>query len=602
MFNTIIYFIVVLFVFQINIPNKDADMSSVDSLLSMLLLWAVFCIICRVSFRRLETGHKNGIEGLISAKFHGLIFRLSITAIILFMLNVFLFQLKLWILQVPGISSFSVIQGLLALGVFLFYLTTIWYFAFPVYRRVFDSGTGKSSYILSNLRLNLPVLFPWMILSLSFDLISLGPSERMESILVSQEGQLLFFSVFLVILIVFMPVLIQYFWGCREFEESEKLNVIKNFFSKTGFKYRRILKWPAFEGRMLTAGIMGVVPRFRYILVTESLMDLLSSKEITAVMAHEEGHARYRHQILYGVLFAGYLVLSASFFDSGLYPVIIGYVIGKFSQTPVSSNIFLTLSAVPLLITLVIYFRFIMGFFMRHFERQADLYSSGIMGTPFPIISSLEKIALYSGKIRDLPSWHHFSIRERVEYLQSAHEKPILRRRHNRLLFSAFAVYIASVVLVAYAAWFTQIGERTALNLIKKGVYEQLAQRPEDSELLRNLAMLYVHMERETEAVMVYEKLLALNKMDAEGLNNLAWILITAKNEKLRDIERGLFLAKKAVSMEPNPVFLDTLAEAYSVNGNREKAVEVITKAIEIDGSNDKYLLEQLDKFSGSGE
>jgi Zn-dependent protease with chaperone function len=66
-----------------------------------------------------------------------------------------------------------------------------------------------------------------------------------------------------------------------------------------------MLKWPIFEGRMLTAGIMGLVPRYRYILITESLMDVLSIEELKAVVAHEMGHAKYRHLLFLPSLLPG---------------------------------------------------------------------------------------------------------------------------------------------------------------------------------------------------------------------------------------------------------------------------------------------------------
>ncbi|MBW1852272.1 MAG: peptidase M48, partial [Deltaproteobacteria bacterium] len=83
---------------------------------------------------------------------------------------------------------------------------------------------------------------------------------------------------------------------------------------------------------------------------------------------------------------------------------------------------------------MVIYFRYVMGFFMRNFERQADLYSSVIMESPGATVSSLEKVAYFSGKTRDLPSWHHFSIRERIDFLMKTRENPGLIRRHNRFV------------------------------------------------------------------------------------------------------------------------------------------------------------------------
>ena len=65
----------------------------------------------------------------------------------------------------------------------------------------------------------------------------------------------------------------------------------------------------------MTAGIMGMVPRFRYILITESLMEILSLDELKAVVAHEMGHARYRHFFFYLVFFIGFAVMSTGLWD-----------------------------------------------------------------------------------------------------------------------------------------------------------------------------------------------------------------------------------------------------------------------------------------------
>jgi Zn-dependent protease with chaperone function len=500
---------------------------------------------------------------------------------------------------------FDVIQGLIAIAVFMFYLSTIWYFAYPAYKLIFQADVKRSSFIISNLKLNFPILFPWLILSFLFDLISLSPWSGLEKFLIQPAGQMLFFSVFLIMLIIFIPSLVQYWWRCKPFEMSEKVRDIKNFLNGMNFRYRDLVNWPIFEGRLMTAGIMGIIPRFRYILVTKSLMDILSNTELKAVMAHEVGHARYRHQIFYAVFFLGFLAITLGLSDPEFYFRVIGYLLTKFSIKDISPNLLFSLSAVPLLITLVIYFRFIMGFFMRHFERQADLYSAEKMGDPAPTISALEKIGILSGKIRNLPSWHHFSIKERVEYLRRSKEEPDLVRRHNKLLFLSFIIYLVCISGLIYFTYFTPVKDRIIYNLIEKDLSEQLVERPDDPRLLNELAMLYLEMDNHVKAYEKYQRLLSIDKIDANGLNNLAWLLVTSPNESIRDNKRGLLLAKEAVKLEKNPQFLDTLAEAYWVNGDIEHAVKAINEAIILSGKDDplfKYYNEQLKKFLASSD
>ena len=53
----------------------------------------------------------------------------------------------------------------------------------------------------------------------------------------------------------------------------------------------------------------------------------------------------------------------------------------------------------------------------------------------------------------------------------------------------------------------------------------------------------------------------------------------------------------RAVEIESSPVFLDTLAEAYYVNGFQDKAIQTINEALDKASDNRKYLVSQLEKF-----
>jgi len=70
---------------------------------------------------------------------------------------------------------------------------------------------------------------------------------------------------------------------------------IEAFCRRQNLKYADILIWPLFEGQILTAGVMGLVRRFRYLLFTPALLQSLSVEEVDAVMAHEIGHVKRYH-------------------------------------------------------------------------------------------------------------------------------------------------------------------------------------------------------------------------------------------------------------------------------------------------------------------
>ncbi len=65
-----------------------------------------------------------------------------------------------------------------------------------------------------------------------------------------------------------------------------------------------------------------------------------------------------------------------------------------------------------------------------------------------------------------------------------------------------------------------------------------------------------------------------IEKGDARALNNLAWVLATSREERLRDGERAIDLARRAcvASGWLEPSFIDTLAAAHAETGHWEHA------------------------------
>ena len=422
MFNNIIYFIVVLLIFSVGSAELTPPFSFPLFLASLIICWVLFSLGCYFRFRSLHRVIKErpGGDGYLTRLYHSYVTRFCIAAIVLFAIDVYILNIKYWLNHIPLFSQSTLVQGLLALGLFFFFLCTVWFFSYPCYSALFGTSISRRSYVFGQVRLNFPILLPWMALSLIYDLVEHSRWEALKGTFDSPGGQILFFSVFLAILMVFMPRWVQFLWGCKPLEDDEKVLELKRFLQQHRFKYRDILRWPVFEGRMLTAGIMGMVGRYRYILVTDALLELLSIDELKAVLAHEMGHAKYRHLAFYVIFFVGFIAISFGLFDIFYYMVASQPFFLKMltSKAGNSINLFYLALSIPMLITLIIYFRYIMGFFMRNFERQADLYSAQLMGTPNYTIESLEKIALWSGKSRDVPSWHHFSIRQRVECLK----------------------------------------------------------------------------------------------------------------------------------------------------------------------------------------
>ena len=77
---------------------------------------------------------------------------------------------------------------------------------------------------------------------------------------------------------------------------------------------------------------------------------------------------------------------------------------------------------------------------------------------------------------------------------------------------------------------------------------------------------------------------LAIDPNNPVVLNSLSWLHSTCPNEALRDGQRAIDLAQKALAAnaDPNPHFLDTLAAAYAEAERFDDACETMRKAIAI--------------------
>ena len=105
---------------------------------------------------------------------------------------------------------------------------------------------------------------------------------------------------------------------------------------------------------------------------------------------------------------------------------------------------------------------------------------------------------------------------------------------------------------------------------------------PEDAELCYLLASARQQAGDLRGAIAAYERALVLRVDWAAANNDLAWLLATAADEKLRNPPRAVQLAESAcaASFRQAASMLDTLAAAYAADGRFAEAVAVAREAI----------------------
>jgi STE24 endopeptidase len=155
------------------------------------------------------------------------------------------------------------------------------------------------------------------------------------------------------------------------------------------------------SARIANAMITGVLPRFRYVLITDHLLDNFSEDELEAVVAHEIGHGRQHHLL---IKTGSWLVLVVAITVGGALPDPVGTVIGVL--------------ALPALIGLFV----VQGRLGIALEERADDYAVAHVGVE-PVVRALEKLAdLNMTKRRTGAFWNalqqHPGMDQRVARLQ----------------------------------------------------------------------------------------------------------------------------------------------------------------------------------------
>jgi tetratricopeptide (TPR) repeat protein len=251
-------------------------------------------------------------------------------------------------------------------------------------------------------------------------------------------------------------------------------------------------------------------------------------------------------------------------------------------------------------VIMVVYFRYIFGFFMRNFERQADTHVFKALGDSTPLISSLEKIAWLSGNIRDKPSWHHFGIGQRVDFLEKCSRDKSLIARHDRKIYGSLILFIVLLAFSGGIIWNMPMELDDEANIkFVEAVLQQKSHREPDKAIWHRLTGdIKQELGKDAESLAAYEKALALEPDNPETLNNLAWLLITASNPAVQDPEQALLLALQASSLRPTAGhILDTLAAAYWANNMLKEALKTEDKAIGRDPANHIFYRRQMEFF-----
>jgi Zn-dependent protease with chaperone function len=306
----------------------------------------------------------------------------------------------------------------------------------------------------------IPFLLPFFLYLILNDFATFIPWKHIKQYMGIEENSIeemlgfsLFGLIFIFVMTVVIPKTVVLCWKCKDLDDSPLKERLIALCQRAKFKYNGLKTWEIMQDSM-TAAIIGIWERFRYVMFTPSLLRHLSSNAITAVLAHEIGHSKYKHLLIYPFIIFGILLLS-SFLVFISYSQVI-YFLDKdvFFSLPVGNILNFLLFFIMFALILALLFRLIFGYFSRLFERQADLYIFELGLPAAYLIEAFDEIAIASGRIHNIPNWHHYSMQQRIDFLKEAEKNTSLIYIHRRKVVLSLSAYFFCLGSFLYFIFF----------------------------------------------------------------------------------------------------------------------------------------------------
>lgn len=176
-------------------------------------------------------------------------------------------------------------------------------------------------------------------------------------------------TVLALVVLSLLPLLLRVLWRTSRLADGPTRSRLTRMCEEQGVKVRDILVWHTSSG-MLNGALIGVVPRFRFILLTDGLLERLPATQLEAVMAHEIAHAR-RHHLPW---LLGAMIALVTVCTTGLWLLARPFLL---RIEDVQERVFWSdvVSGAALFVAMAVAF-LCFGHISRRFERQADAFAT----------------------------------------------------------------------------------------------------------------------------------------------------------------------------------------------------------------------------------
>lgn len=258
-----------------------------------------------------------------------------------------------------------------------------------------------------------------------------------------------------VLLLLLMPLIMRRLWDTIPLATGPLRDRLLAMCASQRVRVANLLIWRT-HGAMVNGAVIGLIPRLRFILLTDALIEYLSPEQVEAVTAHEIGHVRRRHILWLGASALGSITVLSWLLQLLCWALRPGLQSSEWVQG--------VIGMASLGMGLVVF-----GFVSRRFEWQADAFAvqhlSGLRRGGPSVVVTPEAVAAMTGALNAVAylnhipkhrfTWRHGTIATRLHKLSElpgldAGKLPI-DRTVRWIILAAATVALAATSLVVWS-------------------------------------------------------------------------------------------------------------------------------------------------------
>jgi len=235
-YNNLLYFITAIIIFSTGSVPDEPQIPLGAALIIFMLKGAAYYWLAHHAHASGRTSNDK--------KYFAVEQKFSLFAIFIFAIDIYVLDIKYYLSFLSLKGNLPALLSLAGILLFFFYLSLLWLAARKNYQEIFRRRYSARKFISTNIKLNLPIVLPWLIINFFADILKILPFPFSKMLASSEWGESILFLLFFILLAIIFPVLIKNLWNCQPIPAGPARAHMEGFCKQQNFKYSDIMPPP----------------------------------------------------------------------------------------------------------------------------------------------------------------------------------------------------------------------------------------------------------------------------------------------------------------------------------------------------------------------